>query len=99
MLARLITLAVQQKIFPSSTSLPHHVAQQADQVLPEIVLVLRKLSTSTRTKPRAGTHAIVKAFPFFYDHSIPLHLPFSITPLLSLSDLYICCTPSLSRYL
>ncbi len=53
--------AVQQRIFLSNTSLPRHAVQPADQVLPEIVPVLRRLSISTRTKQRPGTRAIVKA--------------------------------------
>ena len=88
--SHLIAFAVQQRISLLNTSSPRRVVQPAAQVLLEIVPV-PKVSISTRTQLRARRRAIVK----FLSH---LSL-FYNTLVVILPILYICWTPSVSRYL
>ena len=90
-----LSLAVQQRIFLSNTFLLHHAVQLADQVLPEIVPVLRKVSILTRIKRRPGMDVIVKAL----SPNLLISLLFYNTTVVIRLILYICCTPFLSRYL
>lgn len=88
-----MTFAVQQRTSLSNTSSPRPVVQPVDQVLPEIVPVLKRVSISTRTKRRVKMPAIVKVIfphPSRFAHTLSYN-----TFVVILSILYICCIASL----